>query len=359
MSDLEPVSDLGPAAGVRTRLPRLLFVLGYCVVLTAVGVVGYMILEGWSFADALYMTAITVTAVGYHEVAPLASGGWGQYWTMALVAGGLTGLGMWFALVTAFLVEMDIGTKYKRHRAMVELNRTKDHVIVCGGGQMGRQVIQELREAGMRCVVVERDGDVVAALRKKWPDLLVVRDDATRDSVLREARIAEAATLVSCLSSDTDNLFVCLSARDLHPGLVVVARAEHEAVTAKMQRAGADYVVSPSVTGAHWVASVLARPAVASFLDVATPGSSPRRRLEQVAVGEGSPAAGTTLAESRIPQETGLVVLAVQPDQASPADTVFNPVASTRLAVGDAVIVLADRAETQRLKAYLAADAHA
>ena len=147
---------------------------------------------------------------------------------------------------------------------------------------------------------------------------------------------------------------MCLSARDLHPGLVVVARAEHQAVTAKMQRAGADYVVSPNVTGAHWVASVLARPAVASFLDVATPGSSPRRRLEQVEVGVGSKVAGLPLAEARIPQETGLVVLAVQKADAAPPETIFNPRASTRLEAGDDVIVLADRGETQRLKAYLA-----
>lgn len=348
------VSDSQAGGSARDKLPRLLFVMGYCVVLTVVGTVGYMILEGWSLPDALYMTAITVTAVGYHEVAPLASGGAGQYWTMALVAGGLTGLGMWFALVTAFLVEIDIGTKYKRRKAMNELSRMKEHVIVCGGGQMGAQVIQELREAGMLCAVVERDGDAVAALLKRWPDQPVVRDDATQDAALREARIADAAALVSCLSSDTDNLFVCLSARDLHPGLVVVARAEHQAVTAKMQRAGADYVVSPNVTGAHWVASVLARPAVASFLDVATPGSSPRRRLEQVEVGVGSKVAGLPLAEARIPQETGLVVLAVQKADAAPAETIFNPGASTRLEAGDDVIVLADRGETRRLKAYLA-----
>ncbi len=344
-------SDAG--GGARAKLPRLLFVFGYCVVLTAGGTVGYMIMEDWSFSDALYMTAITVTAVGYHEVLPLASGGPGQYWTMALVAGGLTGLGLWFALVTAFLVEMDIGTKYKRRKAMQELSRTKGHVIICGGGQMGVQVLQELREAGKQCVLVERDGDAVASLHKRWPDLLVVQDDATTDAALREARIADATTLVSCLSSDTDNLFVCLSARDLHPGLVVVARAEHEAVTAKMQRAGADHVVSPNVTGAHWVASVLARPAVASFLDVATPGSGPSRRLEQVVVGAGSKVEGLALAEARIPQKTGLVLLAVQREGAGPSEIAFNPGASTRLQAGDAVIVLGDRHQIQQLKAYL------
>ena len=342
------------AGGVRAWLSRALFVAGYCVLLTAVGTGGYMVFEGWSFPDAFYMTSITVTAVGYHEVRPLATGGPGQYLTMALVAGGLTGLGMWFALVTAFLVEMDIGGRYKKRKAMQELERAKDHVIVCGGGRMGHQVLHELTEAGTRCVLVERDGDAIATLRKKWPHLLAVHDDATRDGALREARVASAAALVSCLSSDTDNLFVCLSARDLHPGLVVVARAEGEAVTAKMRRAGADHVVSPNVVGGHWVASVLARPALASFLDVATPGSSPRRRLEQAAVGAGSKAAGLTLAEARIPQETGLVVLAVQRGDADPSEIVFNPGASTRLEAGDAVIVLGDQSQFQRLRAYLA-----
>ena len=350
------MAGLTAAGGVRAWLSRALFVAGYCVAWTAVGTGGYMVFEGWSFSDALYMTSITVTAVGYHEVRPLATGGPGQYLTMALVAGGLTGLGMWFALVTAFLVEMDIGARYKKRKAMQELDRAKNHVIVCGGGRMGHQVLHELQEAGTQCVLVERDGDAIASLRKKWPRLLVVRDDATRDGALREARVASATALVSCLSSDTDNLFVCLSARDLHPGLVVVVRAKGEAVTAKMRRAGADHVVSPNVVGGHWVASVLARPAVASFLDVATPGSSPRRRLEQAVVSPGSKAAGLTLEEARIPRETGLVVLAVQRRDASPSETVFNPGASTLLEAGDAVIVLGDQSQLRRLRAYLAPD---
>lgn len=339
---------------VRGRLARLLLVIAYCVALTLTGTVGYMIIEGWSFSDAFYMTAITVTAVGYHEVHPMTSGGAGQYWTMALVAGGLTGLGMWFALVTAFLVEMDIGTRYKRRKTMQKLSRTKDHVIVCGGGRMGRQVLHELREAQTPCVLVERDGDVISSLRREWPDLPIVRDDATKDPVLREARVENATALVSCLSSDTNNLFVCLSARDLNPDLIVVARAEDEAVHAKMQRAGANHVVSPNVTGGHWVASVLARPAVASFLDVATPGNRLSRHLQQVTVRDGSTVAERTLAEAQIPANTGLVVLAVHRASASPDEIVFNPGADTRLRAGDAVIVLGDEDQIQRLERYLA-----
>lgn len=330
---------------------RLLFVLGYFVALTIVGTVGYVEIEGWSWEDSLYMTVTTETAVGFNEVHPLSSAG--RYWTMLVLGGGLTGLGMWFALVTSWVVRMDVGKRYKRRRTMKKASRCKDHVVVCGVGTMGRQVVSELQEAGKPCVLVESDGAAVRALRKTWPGALVVEDDATDDGVLREAGIENAMGLVACLSSDTDNLFVCLSARHLNPALVVVVRAEGDAVVAKMRRAGADHVVSPTVTGAIWVASVLARPSVASFLGVAAPGPQLSRHLEQVAVRPGARLAGATLAQARIPSETGMVVIALRKADSGTDEIAFNPGADTTLEPGDDLIVMGTDDQIRKLREYL------
>ena len=336
---------------VDQQASRVLFVLGYFVVLTLVGTVGYVEIEGWSWEDSLYMTVTTETAVGFNEVHPLSSAG--RYWTMVVLSGGLTGLGMWFALVTSWVVRMDVGKRYKRRKAMRKASRCRDHVVVCGGGVMGRQVVRELEEAGKPCVLVEHDRAAARVVRKNWPGTLVVEDDATHDAVLGDAGIENAMGLVACLSSDTDNLFVCLSARHLNPGLVVVVRAEGDAAVAKMRRAGADHVVSPNVTGAIWVASVLARPSVAPFLGAAASGPQLSRHLEQVTVGQDARPAGTTLAQAQIPSKTGMLVIALRKAGSSTDEIAFNPGADTTLEPGDDLIVMGTDDQIRQLREYV------
>ena len=248
----------------------------------------------------------------------------------------------------------------------------KDHVIVCGGGRMGLQVVHELEQAGQQFVVIERDEEARQALRRVSADILTVSDDATRDRVLREAGVERARGLVTCLSTDTDNLFVCLSARHLNPDLVVITRAEGPTATAKMYRAGADHVVSPNATGAVWVASILVRPSIASMLDVTAPGRHLARRVDHATIGAGSALAGKTLAEARarvreqaaqlrgrggvrtgIQDETGLLVIGIRKEDSSHDDVRFNPRADTRLGAGDDVIVLGDDEQIRKLRSYV------
>lgn len=333
------------------RGSQVLMVGAYLVALVIAGTIGYHWIEGWNWADCIYMTVITITAVGYHEVYPLSQEG--RYWTMFLLAGGLTGLGMWFALVTASLVRMDLGNQYRQKRTMKRLARMKDHVIVCGGGRMGSQVMHELRDSNQEFVLVERDEKAIRALRRVSPDVLVIEDDATRDRVLGEAGIARAMGLVTCLSADTDNLYVCLSARHLNPDLVIIARAEGEPAIDKMRRAGANHVVSPNVAGAVWVASVLVRPAVASFLDVTAPGSHLSRHLDHATVAAGSRVAGSTLSQARILDATGLLVVAIRKQDSTHDDVLLNPPGDTILEAGDNVIVLGDEEQVGRLREYV------
>ena len=333
------------------RGSQVAMVVAYFVVLVVVGTVGYELIEGWSRADSFYMTIITITAVGYHEVHPLSETG--RIFTVFMLVGGLTGLGAWFALITASIVRMDLRNIYRRRRTMKKAGRMKDHVIICGGGNMGQQIMRELGGAETPCVVIESEGDAIDSLREINPDAVIIEDDATRDRVLREAGIGRALGLVACLSTDTDNLFVCLSARDLSDRLVIVARAEGKSTTAKMYRAGADHVVSPNKTGAVWVASVLVRPSVASFMDTSEKGRHLSRHIDQATVGADSKVVGRTLGEARVQDRTGLLVIAIHKHGQPYEEATFNPDASTRLEAGDDLIVLGDDRQVERLRAYV------
>jgi voltage-gated potassium channel len=331
---------------------RFVMALAAMVVLNIVGTAGYVLLEGWSLGDGLYMSVITLTAVGYEEVRPLTQTG--RTFTMGLLLAGITWMGVWFAFITSFIVELDLRQVFRRRRLMAQLDQLSDHVIVCGAGRTGRQVIQELQRTGAPWAAVERSSRRVEELREEFPEGAIVEGDATHDDALVEAGLERARGLVASLSADTDNLFVCLSARDLKPDLTIVARAYEEETMDKLYRAGATHVVSPNVSGAIRMASMMVRPSVVSFLDIATRSSELALRMEQAPIPEGSTVAGKTLAQARIPQETGLIVIAVRtPGDARDGRFVFNPSAETRLNAGDEVIVLGTVEQIQALRQLL------
>ena len=332
----------------RLFLSRLAGVIAYFAIMIGVGIVGYILIEGWAFHDALYMTVITVTAVGYHEVGALSTAG--RNFTMVLLGGGITGLGLWFALVTALLIELDLKGTLLRRRTMKGIEHLRDHVIVCGAGRTGRQVMEELQRSKQPFVLIENRPDRIRAILDDHPNVLILEGDATHDHQLEMSGIRRARGIITCLSADADNLFVCLSARALNRDLTVVARANETETSAKMYRAGASHVVSPNVSSAVYMASVLLRPSVVSFLDVATRSHELDLRLEQSNIGPDSPLAGKTLAEASIPQATGLIVIALMKDSKRDADVVFNPVGSTVLSPGDDMIVMGRPEQLEQLE---------
>jgi len=333
-------------------LLRFLWAFTAFAVLLVIGSVGYVVVEGAPLADAIYMTVITLTAVGYEEIIPLSPEG--RSFTMALLLGGITWMGVWFALITSLIVELDLTDTFRRRKNMKSIQDLQDHIIICGAGRTGRQVAQELETLATKYVLVEQDEDRIEEILDILPNALTVEGDATHDQILLNAGVMRAKGLVTCLSADADNLFVCLSARDLMATLRIVARAYEEETMDKLYRAGADHVVSPNVSGAIRMASVLVRPSVVSFLDVATRSSDLSLRMEQSTIEPSSPVAGKTLAEAHIPQETGLIVIALRKAGQIGHGFVFNPVASSTLEVGDEVIVLGTDEQVDSLRSFLA-----
>jgi voltage-gated potassium channel len=328
--------------GKRVFMRRAAFVVIFVVALMIVGTIGFLQIPGWSLSDAWYMTVITLSAVGFEEVRDLNGNTAGRLLVTFLLAGGLTAMGLWFAFITASIVEMDLAHVFRKRRTMKEIGRIRQHIIVCGAGRTGRQVVREIEAAGVPYVVIERDADQAENLREQFPEALVIEGDATHDEALVEARVGAAKGLVSCLSADTDNLFVCLSARDLQPNLTIVARAYDEETMKKLYKAGADHVVSPNLTGGIRMASMLVRPQVVSFLDVVTRGDGLSLRLEQVRIPSNSALADHTLAEAQLRQKTGLIVIAVRrmDDREQEGTLIYNPGPDAVVRAGDVLIVL-------------------
>lgn len=345
----------GSGEGMRNYSSRFLGTALFFGFILVVGTLGYARIEGWGWGDALYMTVITLTAVGYDEVHPLSVPG--RAFTSVILFAGITGLGLWFAFLTSFILELDLMDVLWRRRNLKEVKKMKNHVIVAGAGRTGRQVMEELLMAGASFVVIERDPQKAKELRSVLPDLKIIEGDATLDHFLEEAGIRQARGLVACLSADTDNLFVCLSARDLRVDIEIVARAYEEETVSKLYRAGANHVVSPNASGAIRMASFVLRPAVVSFLDVATRSPDVTLRMEQATVSATSPFAGRTLMDAQIPQNTGLIVIGIRKTGTEEADDeasyVFNPQASTRLDPGDVLIALGKPEQIEKLRRFL------
>lgn len=333
----------------RTFVHRFLRIGAFVLFLVAVGTVGFLQFPGWSLSDALYMTWITLTAVGYEEVQPLTDAG--RLLVALLLAGGVTSMGLYFALITSALVEMDLADVFRSRQRMKEIAAMDDHVIVCGAGRTGTQVVRELKDARADYVVLEQDEARAERVRELTSGAVVLVRDATRDESLAEAGIGRARGLVAALSTDEDNLYVTLSARDLNPELDIVARAQEEETMDKLYRAGADHVVSPNITGGARMAAALLRPTVMSFLDVVAGGEGLSLRVEEVEIPAGSPLAGLTLQEARIPQKTGLIVIAMRRGPAhGDGDIRYNPGPDEGIEAGDVLIVLGTREQTDRLQ---------
>jgi voltage-gated potassium channel len=330
---------------------RFLLIVCFAAILTATGTSGYVLIEGWHWHESLYMTVITITSVGYEEVRQLSPAG--ENFTMLLLTGGVTMMGLFFGLTAALLVELDLTNFLRRSRKMKELENLRDHVIVCGTGRTGRQVIQEFIDLGHPFVALEMSQTRIDELLEDYPDAIILHADATHDDKLELAGIERASSLITCLSADADNLFVCLSARALRPDLMIVARGYEEDTMSKLYHAGADHVISPNVSGAIQMASFVVRPSVMTFLDVATRSPDLSLRLEQAVLTEKSRIHGKTLAEAGIREATGLIVIALRKSDAGEHDFVFNPPAASVLEAGDTVVALGTPQQISALREYV------
>lgn len=321
------------------------FLLLLLVLLT--GVIGYMILEGWNWFDALYMTVIAFSTVGFNEVRDL--DGYGRGFTMLIILLGLVLISALSASVTSVLVRRELVPGFRTKKMFKRIQALTMHTILCGAGETGRTIIREFMVARKPLVVIDSNGDILESVRAQYPDLLIVVGDATKDDILLQANVRQARGLITALRDDADNLFVVLSARSLNPNLIIVSRAIEEQSESKIYKAGASHVISPNITEGSRMAAMMLRPTVVSFLDVMMRDEDIAFRLEEVTVPPGSSLHGKTLRELALPQRTGLMVIAIQQRSIGSERFLYNPQSSTLIREHDVLIVLGDNERIEKI----------
>lgn len=318
------------------------------MVITA-GIIGYSVIEKWDLLDSLYMTIITLSTVGYEEVKDLSTAG--RWFTIALICGGISVMTIVFAMFTTLILEGDLGDYLRRRKMEKKLKTQKGHIIVCGLGELGEEVIKNLKNMDERFVVIENSQEEIDRVMISQGEFVYILGDAREENILEKANIKQAKTLITCVGADSQNLFVVITAKEANPSLVVVTEAIDPSVKEKLRRAGSDYIISPSQIGGARMASVATRPAVVSFLDVVASGGDADLHIESVPIGKQSSIAGMTLAEAMIPKQTGLIIISIKKNQTQ--QFIYNPSSQTILEPGDEIIVLGQPDNLLKLKEYI------
>ena len=325
------------------RARRLVFTLGVLVLLVIAGTAGYHLIEGWPLFDALYMTIITITTVGFMEVHPLS--GAGKVFTMLLSMGGVFTAFYAATAIIGSVVSGEVRRVLGRQRMEHKLAELRNHMVVCGYGRMGRLVCDEFSALGLPFVVVERDAGLLEGFHQ--PHGIPLHGDATSDEVLKRAGVDRARGLVTVAASDADNLYITMSARFLNDKLFIVARAEEEGAEKKLVRAGASRAVSPYAIGGQRVALAVLRPHVMDFIELATRSEHLELQIEETEVHAGSVLSGRTLRDSPVRSELGIIIVAVKkPD----GKMVFNPAPELVIEPRDLLITLGHRQQLDRLE---------
>lgn len=301
------------------------------IAIIAIGITGYMTIEGWSFLDALYMTIITITTVGYNEVHSLSSGG--RVFSIFLIIGGVGGALYALTGIVQYVVEGNIRDILGRRRMEGKIAELKKHFILCGLGRVGEEIARTFKEEGVPFIVIDNRPERIS--QAEAAGYLYLQGDATSDEVLKEAGIERAQGLVATLGSDADNTYITLSARVLRPDLFIETRASDAKAEKKLKRAGADRVVAPNSIGGRRMAMLALRPAVVDFIDTIAYGRRRELHLENIDIEADSPLVGMTTKEAR--DRTNVAILAMQKkdDRLIP-----NPPDEETIEKGDRLIVI-------------------
>jgi voltage-gated potassium channel len=309
---------------------KLQFGLGIILTIILTGTFGYMFIEGWTLFDSFYMTIITISTTGFKELRPLSTAG--MVLTVGLIITGVLALAYTGGRGVQVLVESQILRRRKMNR---KLEAISGHYVICGFGRMGKQIAEHLLEHKLGFVVIENEPNNVFKLSELG--YLFVNGDATDDDALVNAGVQRAKGLVAVLSTDAENVFTTLSARELNENIFIVARAIDEGTEGKLKKAGADRVVKPYELGGNRMVQLLLRPGVTDFIE----GIARRRdvdiSLEQIVVCKGSELTGLTLAESPIRRELDIIIIAIDK---SGGNFVYNPQSSTKIEAEDKLIAI-------------------
>lgn len=313
------------------------------------GSAGYSVIEGWSFSDSVYMTVITLTTVGFQEVQPLSETG--RMFTVLLIL-----LGGGFALYAAgaivqFVVDGKIRAILGRRKLEKSINQLSGHTILCGYGRMGSVIYNSLRKRNISVVVIEKDPHLIDILDQlKIPNL---PGDSTDEDLLEKSGIKRAKNLIAALGTDTDNVFLVLTAKQMNPDLFIVARCSYPTSRKKLIAAGADLVESPYELGGASIAMRIDRPTVTDFLHSALKREHKHIQMEEIPINSASYMCGKKLIESGLRQDYNLMVIAIKKHN---GNMVFNPPHDAVIEEKDTLIVIGEDDMLENLRKTLMKD---
>lgn len=324
-------------------------VIGVLLLVTIVfiGVVGYMALENFTFTEALFMTVITISTVGFEEVHQLDDPG--MIFTSVLI---IFSFGIFIYVVTSFtrfLIEGVFRNYYKDNKVKKRVQRLSDHVIVCGFGRNGRQAVIELIDHNKKFVIIDNSKDMVDIIREET-DYLYIEGDATQEETLEMAMINTASALITAMPNDADNLFVVLTARQMNKELKIISRASEEKSDSKLKRAGADNVIMPDRIGGQRMAKLVVQPDVVEFLEYIMLQSSDDVNLEELSCQNMAFCfVNKSIKELGVRNVTGANIVGLKKDNAY----IFNPTPDVILSANDQLFVLGDPQQLEKLRQLL------
>ncbi|MBL4585503.1 MAG: potassium channel protein [Flavobacteriales bacterium] len=309
------------------------------------GVLGFMTLEGFSFFEAIYMTVITISTVGFNEVRPLSSAG--KVFTIFLILSSFGTFAFTITEITRYVIDGEFRRLLLHIRVDRSINKLKHHTIICGYGRNGKQAYQTLMENNEPCVVVEKNKEIISELIES-SNVLYVEGDATHDDVLIRAGIQKARALITSLPNDADNLFVVLTARVNNDKIKIISRASEDNSDIKLRHAGVDSVIMPDKVGGAHMAQLVIKPDVVEFIDLLTGQSTSDTHIEEIPCGT-LPAAymGKTIADLDIRKNWGANIVGFKTCEGK---YVFNPPPDTEIISDSKLFVLGTNEQIKAMK---------
>ncbi len=322
---------------------RKLLALGLLLlVVLAVGTIGYVLIAGGSVIDALYMTVISITTVGYREQFPLTPTG--KVFTILLIIAGLGLVFYFLETIVEDTMEGRIRKIFGRRKMEKNMSKMKNHIVIAGFGRMAEVVCRELSQAHHDFIIIENSPQRFAIAEER--NYNVLNANAAEEEVLMAAGIEKARVFITLLSEDADNIFTILSAREINPHLVIITRATDMANEKKLYKAGATRVVSPYELSSYRIVRMVQKPNVVDFFDILLSPEKYTLSIEERTVGENSDLNGKVIREAGLRERFNAIVVAVRRE----GEMLFNPSPELGIRAGDILIVLGEKERLQEIE---------
>lgn len=327
------------------KIRSIYFPFAIMLALFLTGIVGFMMLEDFDFWEALYMTVITISTVGFSEVKPLTFEG--RIFTVLLIMSSFGTFAYTITEVTKYIIGGEFRRQLLHLRVDRSISKLKGHTIICGFGRNGKQAYTTLQEHGMNCVVVEKNRELTAEL-VDGDSVLYVEGDATQDEVLLRAGLKDAAAMITALPKDADNLFVVLTARVHNPNIKIISRASEDNSDTKLRHAGVNNVIMPDKVGGAHMAQLVVKPDVVEFIDMLTGQASVDTHIEEIRCSELPESYfGQSIRDLNVRQNWGANIVGFKTEA---GEYVFNPSPETVIRKGSKLFVLGSSKEIRNMK---------